>query len=307
MAVEASPGKDTTTGHWEMMGVILDRPYPTYPNGFPPEIIEEFERQSAGRPLATRRIGHGHHRGARRGARRHRLSHRLHVRRQRVPDRLSRGRRARGEALRCASPPAGSCRDRCRRPRDRPPVRGRGASHAAHRGAATSRWSPRPTVLDLLQDRGVPITGVGKMGDIFCWREVHRFPHVTDNMDGFTKLVEAGAGRSDEPGFVFANLVDFDMLWGHRNDVEAYARGLEAVDVRMPGVGGAAAGRGRHDPLRRPRRGPDDGEHRPLARVLAAPGARARARAVRRPAGGRRRHRLRAPDGGGAAAPRAGR
>jgi phosphopentomutase len=57
-------------------------------------------------------------------------------------------------------------------------------------------------------------------------------PHVTDNMDGFTKLVERVA--SDEPGFVFANLVDFDMVWGHRNDIGGYARGLEAVDARMP-------------------------------------------------------------------------
>jgi phosphopentomutase len=89
-----------------------------------------------------------------------------------------------------------------------------------------------PTVLDLLQERGVPVFGVGKIGDIFAWQGVTSSPHVTDNMDGFTKLVEEVAGP--EQGFVFTNLVDFDMLWGHRNDARAYADGLEAVDARMP-------------------------------------------------------------------------
>jgi phosphopentomutase len=89
-----------------------------------------------------------------------------------------------------------------------------------------------PTVLDLLQGEGVPVFGVGKIGDIFAWQGVTSSPHVTDNMDGFTKLV-AEVGRA-ERGFVFCNLVDFDMLWGHRNDAPAYAAGLEAVDRRMP-------------------------------------------------------------------------
>jgi phosphopentomutase len=89
-----------------------------------------------------------------------------------------------------------------------------------------------PTVLDLLQDSGVPVFGVGKIGDIFDWQGITSSPHVTDNMDGFDKLL--AEVRRPESGFVFANLVDFDMLWGHRNDARAYAGGLEAVDRRMP-------------------------------------------------------------------------
>ena len=89
-----------------------------------------------------------------------------------------------------------------------------------------------PTVLDLLQDSGVPVFGVGKIGDIFAWQGVTSSPHVTDNMDGFDHLLEEVARA--EQGFVFCNLVDFDMLWGHRNDARAYADGLEAVDRRMP-------------------------------------------------------------------------
>ncbi len=89
-----------------------------------------------------------------------------------------------------------------------------------------------PTVLDRLTERGVTCYGIGKIGEIFAWQGICESPHVTDNMDGFTKLVQRVA--SDDDGFVFANLVDFDMLWGHRNDARGYAKGLEAVDARMP-------------------------------------------------------------------------
>jgi phosphopentomutase len=89
-----------------------------------------------------------------------------------------------------------------------------------------------PTVLDLLQEAGIPVFGVGKVGDIFAWQGITSSPHVTDNMDGFDHLL--AEVRRPEQGFVFCNLVDFDMLWGHRNDARAYADGLEAVDRRMP-------------------------------------------------------------------------
>jgi phosphopentomutase len=89
-----------------------------------------------------------------------------------------------------------------------------------------------PTVLDVLQDAGIPVFGVGKIGDIFAWQGVTSSPHVTDNMDGFDHLL--AEVRRSEQGFVFCNLVDFDMLWGHRNDAHAYAGGLQAVDHRMP-------------------------------------------------------------------------
>jgi phosphopentomutase len=91
-----------------------------------------------------------------------------------------------------------------------------------------------PTVLDVLTDAGVEVRGVGKIGDIFDWTGVSCSPHVTDNMDAVDKLI-AEIGRP-EPAFVFANLVDFDMLWGHRNDPAAYAAGLEAFDARIPEI-----------------------------------------------------------------------
>ena len=89
-----------------------------------------------------------------------------------------------------------------------------------------------PTVLDRLAEIGVTSFGIGKIGEIFAWRGICESPHSTDNMNGFDHILERVG--DDESGFVFANLVDFDMVWGHRNDVEGYARGLEAVDRRMP-------------------------------------------------------------------------
>jgi phosphopentomutase len=101
-----------------------------------------------------------------------------------------------------------------------------------HRRRDFALEPPEPTVLDILADTGIASYGIGKIGEIFAWRGICTSPHSTDNMNGFDHLVERVA--SDAPGFVFANLVDFDMVWGHRNDVEGYARGLEAVDARMP-------------------------------------------------------------------------
>ena len=109
----------------------------------------------------------------------------------------------------------------------------RAARTCARTAGATSRSSrPSRRCSTVLDEAGIPSYGIGKIGEIFAWRGVCESPHSTDNMDGFDNLVERVAG--DDPGFVFANLVDFDMVWGHRNDVEGYARGLEAVDARIP-------------------------------------------------------------------------
>jgi phosphopentomutase len=95
-----------------------------------------------------------------------------------------------------------------------------------------------PTVLDILAEEGTPSYGIGKIGEIFAWRGICESPHSENNMHGFDNLVRRVTDDTDN-GFVFANLVDFDMIWGHRNDVEGYARGLEAVDARMPDLLGA--------------------------------------------------------------------
>ena len=232
---ELSPGKDTTTGHWEMMGITLSKPFPVYPDGFPADVLAEFSKR-IGRGWLGNEAASG----------------------TEIIQRLGDEHVATGDVIVYTSAdsvfqvaahedvvPIDELYTICTVAREimtgdhcvarviaRPFVGSNGAYERTHRRRDFAIEPTEPTVLDILQAEGVPVRGIGKIGDIFCWRAVTDSPHVTDNMDGFDKLVARVA--SAEPGFVFANLVDFDMLWGHRNDVEAYARGLEAVDARMP-------------------------------------------------------------------------
>jgi phosphopentomutase len=234
---ELSAGKDTTTGHWEMMGLHLTRPFPTYPNGFPPEVMDAFVRETgygwlgnyaASGTAIIQALGDEHvatgypivytsadsvfqiatHEDVISVEELYRI---CAITRERVMV----GDHAVGRII--ARPFVG-------------PVDGTYVRTHRRRDFAVKPFEP--TVLDRLTERGVTCYGIGKIGEIFAWQGICESPHVTDNMDGFTKLVERVAGPDE--GFVFANLVDFDMLWGHRNEAKAYAKGLEAVDQRMP-------------------------------------------------------------------------
>jgi phosphopentomutase len=234
---EQSAGKDTTTGHWEMMGLHLTRPFPTYPDGFPPEVMEAFVRETgygwlgnypASGTAIIQALGDEHvstgypivytsadsvfqiatHEDVIPVEELYRI---CAIARERVMI----GEHAVGRII--ARPFVG--------PVDGTYVR-------THRRRDFALGPFEPTVLDRLTERGVTCYGIGKIGEIFAWQGICESPHVTDNMDGFTKLVQRVSGAAE--GFVFANLVDFDMLWGHRNDARGYARGLEAVDGRMP-------------------------------------------------------------------------
>lgn len=236
-SLEWSAGKDTTTGHWEMMGVTLSHPFPTYPDGFPAEVMDEFSRRTglgwlgnyaASGTTIIQDLGDEH------------------VRTGKPIIYTSADSVFQIAAHEDVIPPE-KLYDVCRTAREmltgehcvgrviaRPFVGpdAQGSYTRTHRRRDFALAPESPTVLDRLQDVGVPVFGVGKIGDIFAWRGVTSSPHVTDNMDCFDKLL--AEVRRPEAGFVFANLVDFDMLWGHRNDVTAYARGLEDVDARMP-------------------------------------------------------------------------
>lgn len=239
---ELSPGKDTTTGHWELCGLVLDRPFPTYPEGFPPEVMDAFER-AIGRGWLGNRPASGTAIIQELGDE--------HVRTG-MPIVYTSADSVFQIAAHEAVVPVESLYEWCAKARAlltgehavgrviaRPFV-GPDASGAyvrTHRRRDLSVEPFGPTTLDILAENGVVTHGVGKIGEIFAWRGVCDSPHVSDNMDAFDKLVERVA--SEQHGFVFANLVDFDMLWGHRNDAEGYARGLEAVDARMPELLGA--------------------------------------------------------------------
>lgn len=235
---EASAGKDTTTGHWEMMGLQLERAFPTYPDGFPPEVMEAFERETgygwlgnypASGTVIIQDLGDEHVRTGRPIVYTSADSvFQVAVHEDVIGiDELYRiceiartkvciGEHAVGRII--ARPFIG-------------PVDG--VYQRTHRRRDFAVEPFEPTVLDRLLERGIRSYGIGKIGEIFAWRGICESPHSENNMHGFDNLVKRVADDTDN-GFVFANLVDFDMIWGHRNDVDGYARGLEAVDARIP-------------------------------------------------------------------------
>ena len=234
MAALASPGKDTTTGHWEIAGIILERPFPIYPNGFPPDVIEPFE-QAIGRKVLgnvpasgteiIKELGAEHVRTARPIVYTSADSvFQIAAHEDVVPlaelygicqiaRRLLDGRHRVGRVI--ARPFTGS-EGRFTRTRNR------------HDYAVPP---PAGTLLDRLQQRGVFTCGVGKIYDIFCGRGLDRHLPIANNADGMEKTLEAMAGHPS--GLIFTNLVDFDMLYGHRNDVEGYARAIEEFDAYL--------------------------------------------------------------------------
>ncbi len=235
--LERGAGKDTTTGHWEMMGVVLERPFPTYPHGFPAEVDRAVRAgHRSRRALQRAGLGHRGDRAARRRARPHRPTDRLHLGRLGVPGRLSRGCRAGGDSLRVVSRGARDPqRPARRRARHRAPVRRRVGSY--ERTPRRRDFSLEPvgtTYLDLLHDAGVAVVGVGKIGEIFAQRGVDVDDHTTDNAAGLAACRRHL--REMRHGLLFANLVDFDQIWGHRNDVPGFAAALKEVDDAVPGL-----------------------------------------------------------------------
>jgi phosphopentomutase len=235
--LERGAGKDTTTGHWEMMGLALERPFPTYPGGFPAEVIEPFTRTIGRGVLGNRpasgtaildELGDEHVRTGRPIVYTSADSvFQVACHEDVVPPallyewcliarRILSGRHAVGRVI--ARPFAGVSGLYERTPRRRdfslPPI--------------------GPTYLDLLHDAGVPVIGVGKIGEIFAQRGVDVDDHTTSNAAGLAACRRHLATRTD--GLLFANLVDFDQTWGHRNDVAGFAAGLKEVDEAVPGL-----------------------------------------------------------------------
>jgi phosphopentomutase len=238
---ERSAGKDTTTGHWEMMGVVLDEPFPTYPDGFPPDVMGEFDRRVArgwlGNYAASgteiiQDLGDEHVASGKPIVYTSADSvFQIAAHEKTIPiEELYEMCRTARELL---VPPHAVGRVIARPFVTNPDWPDNGPKYVRTDRRHDFAVDPfEDTALDLLQAAGRRVWGVGKIGDIFNGCGVDDSPHVHDNMDAFERLVERV--RREEEGFVFANLVDFDMLWGHRNDAEGYARGLEAVDARMP-------------------------------------------------------------------------
>jgi phosphopentomutase len=235
--IETSPGKDTTTGHWEIAGVVLERPFPTYPDGFPREVIEGFEAaagvETMGNEVASgteiiSRLGDEHVRSGRpivytSADSVFQIAAHVDV----IPlERLY-------ELCRIAraylTPPHEVGRVIAR------PFAGEPGAYAR----TTDRHDfsvlpPHDTVLDSISSAGLEVRGVGKISDIFAGQGVTHSRPTRSNDDGIDGVIEE-LGKI-ERGLVFANLVDFDQSFGHRNDPAGYAGALEGFDRRLPEI-----------------------------------------------------------------------
>jgi phosphopentomutase len=231
---EASAGKDTITGHWEMAGLITTRAMATFPNGFPPEITVPLAK-AAGRGLVGNKTASG----------------------TAIIDELGPHHLATGDLILytsadsvlqiaahedvvplaeqyriCEAARAIADANHIGRVIARPFVGKPGAFRRTYNRRDYALVPPAPTLLDRLVGAGVDVVGVGKIWDIFAGRGVPRSLHSEGNADGMRLTLEALDDL--DRGLLFVNLVDFDMLYGHRNDVAGFARALAELDAWLP-------------------------------------------------------------------------
>ncbi|MFN2400732.1 MAG: phosphopentomutase [Gemmatimonadaceae bacterium] len=229
-----SPGKDSTAGHWEIAGVHLTAPFPTYPNGFPSDVVKEFSRRT-GRAVIGNVAASGTSILGRHGREHQRTGawivytsadsvFQVAAHEQVVPlDELYDACKAAREML--VAPHNVS------RVIARPFLGGPGSYERTKNRRDFSIAPPAETLLDALGDGGVPRRSVGKVDDLFAGRGITG-EHAANNADGLAALHKAMSEMSS--GLLFANLVDFDQLWGHRNDVAGFYSALRDFDGALP-------------------------------------------------------------------------
>jgi phosphopentomutase len=237
MMAEKSPGKDSTSGHWEIGGIILDKPFPVYPNGFPKNLVEIFERTAN-----VKTIGNIPASGTE------------------IIQQLGGRHCQTGEIILYTSAdsvfqlaahedisPLERLYDICMKAREI--LRG---DHAVGRVIARpftgkpgdfsrtanrrdfSLAPPSPTVFDIMKEKGIPSVAIGKIYELYACRGFSRAVKTTGNKEVMSRIIEQMT--MVENGLIFANLVDFDMLWGHRNDTPSFKRGLEDFDCGLEDI-----------------------------------------------------------------------
>jgi phosphopentomutase len=226
-----SPGKDTTTGHWEMAGVWLDQAFPVYPHGFPREVVDAFETQigrgTIGNKPASgteiiKELGEEHVRTGKpivytSGDSVFQIAAHEEV----IP--ITELYRMCEIARKLLDGP-----HRVGRVIARPFLGKPGNFVRTSRRHDYAVDPPKPMLMDVLLERSVPVFGIGKIHDIYNGRGVGEYVTTKNNADGMEKLT--AAVRQRKRGLIFCNLVDFDMLYGHRKDVEGFAKSLEEFD-----------------------------------------------------------------------------
>ena len=231
---EASPGKDSVTGHWELMGLVLDRPFPVFPDGFPPELMGEFERRITRSTLGNKaasgtaiidELGSEHMRTGRPivytsadsvfqiAAHEDVIPVPELYRMCEIAFELAAIGRGVGRVI--ARPFVGSP--------------GSFTRTANRRDFALTPFAP--TLLDRLKNAGHTVVAIGKIEDLFAGHGITSAIHTKSDDHGMDEI--AAAMRASRDGLIFANLVDFDTVYGHRNDAAGYAQNLERFDTRL--------------------------------------------------------------------------
>ncbi len=234
-ANEISKGKDTTTGHWEIAGIHMNKPFPVYPNGFPPEIMDAFQQAAGVQTLWNKpasgteiinRLGDKHFQTGKLivytsadsvfqvAAHEDIVPVETLYKYCQIARNLLKGEHGVGRVI--ARPFTGTTgnyvRTKNRKDFSLPPI--------------------QPTILDILTEHNISTTGVGKIHDIFAGRGLNQSISTKTNEDGLNTIFHLI--KSETKGLIFANLVDFDSLYGHRNDVKGYANALEVMDKKIP-------------------------------------------------------------------------
>lgn len=230
---EASPGKDTVTGHWEMAGIVLERPLPTYPQGFPSELIARFEaaigrktlgNHSASGTLIIQQLGDEHVRTG------YPIVYtsadsvfQIAMHEAVIP--IERQYEICAMARGLLTPPNAVGRVICR------PFVGTSGAYVRTERRKDFPLDPPPTVLDALLESGRKVHAIGKIYEIFNGRGISSWDHTTNNPDHIAALQRAAL--QNESALIFANLEDFDMLYGHRNNPQGMALALEQWDEAL--------------------------------------------------------------------------
>jgi phosphopentomutase len=235
-----SAGKDSTTGHWELCGVILEEGFPTYPGGFPREVIDEFARRT-GRGVLGNKAASGtsviDEYGAEHQATGKWIAYtsadsvfQVAAHESTVP--LKELYAACGVAREILSGTHGVSRVIAR------PFAGRPGAYARTANRRDFSLPPSaPTLLDRLDAAGIARVGVGKVDDLFAGRGISS-THTATNAEAYALTRQALETMSS--GFLFVNVIEFDQTWGHRNDVPGFLAGLEELDRSIPDLLGAA-------------------------------------------------------------------
>src|SRR6056297_248624 len=234
---EQSVGKDTTTGHWELAGLISENPFPVYPNGFPEEVIDPFE-EKIGKEVLGNKPASG-----------------TVIIEELGAEHLKTGKpivyTSADSVFQIAAHediiPVNELYEMCETAREilqgvhgvarviaRPFVGELGSFTRTDRRKDFSLEPPEDTVMDKLKEKGIPVMAVGKIEDIFSNKGITDSNHTVNNMDSVDAVIDFL--KEDKKSFIFANLVEFDMVYGHRRNPKGYAKALKDFDIRLPEI-----------------------------------------------------------------------